>query len=187
MNLPLIITRGKAAVKIRKAETNGKLDFFTELESGTIHILTIHQDERDQEKCFRLSGNSEANWVWCSVAPSAGDAGKTERERDRTSITDTDAQTHTSIWARRQQKISFVKINAHPEVEMSMFNPHIFKVNWSFQPYGCKKRNYNYIDMHWSVLRSILLPYQVSSFRLEERKHPKHTFQCLFYFICVSL
>ena len=43
-------------LKIRKAETNGKLDFFTELESRTIHILTIHQVERDQEKCFGLSG-----------------------------------------------------------------------------------------------------------------------------------
>lgn len=63
MNLPLIITRGKAVAKIRKAETNGKLDFFTELESKTIHILTIHQDERDQEKCFGLSGKREANWV----------------------------------------------------------------------------------------------------------------------------
>lgn len=55
MNLPLIITPGQAAVKHREAETNGKLDFFTELESSWIHILTIHLDERDQEKCFGLS------------------------------------------------------------------------------------------------------------------------------------
>ena len=42
-------------MKHGEAETNGKLDFFTELESSWIHILTIHPDEPDQEKCFGLS------------------------------------------------------------------------------------------------------------------------------------
>lgn len=39
------------------AETNGKLDFFTELEWGVeIHILTSHQLAVDQDKCFGLVG-----------------------------------------------------------------------------------------------------------------------------------
>lgn len=57
-NLPLIITGGDAWGKVGGAETNGKLDFFTELEwGGGIHILTSHQQAVDQEKCFWLVGD----------------------------------------------------------------------------------------------------------------------------------
>lgn len=57
-NLPLIITGGDAWGKVGGAETNGKLDFFTELEwGGGIHILTSHQQAVDQEKCFGLVGD----------------------------------------------------------------------------------------------------------------------------------
>lgn len=56
-NLPLIITGGAARRSVGLAETNGKLDFFTELEWGVgIHILTSHQRAVDQDKCFGLVG-----------------------------------------------------------------------------------------------------------------------------------
>lgn len=57
-NLPLIITGGAARRSVGLAETNGKLDFFTELEWGVgIHILTSHQRAADQDKCFGLVGD----------------------------------------------------------------------------------------------------------------------------------
>lgn len=56
-NLPLIITGGEARRSVGLAETNGKLDFFTELEWGVeIHILASHQLAVDQNKCFGLVG-----------------------------------------------------------------------------------------------------------------------------------
>lgn len=56
-NLPLIITGGDARCSVGLAQTNGKLDFFTELEWGVeIHILTCHQLAVDQDKCFGIVG-----------------------------------------------------------------------------------------------------------------------------------
>lgn len=70
-NLPLIITGGEARCSVGLAETNGKLDFFTELEWGVeIHILTSHQLAVDQNKCFGLvgEGGSKLCVMLCGIS-----------------------------------------------------------------------------------------------------------------------
>lgn len=69
-NLPLIITGGEARRSVGLAETNGKLDFFTELEWGAeIYILTSHQLAVDQDKCFGLvgEGGSKLSVMLCGT------------------------------------------------------------------------------------------------------------------------
>ena len=68
-NLPLIITHRKAAVNIRTAETNGKLDFF--------HWIREHDDPyidntsrwKRSGKVFRtVGGNGRQTAPWCRLA-----------------------------------------------------------------------------------------------------------------------
>lgn len=61
-NLPLIITGGEARGNVGKAEPNGKLDFFTELESGGMGDPYIdkpsagHRSGEVLQTCRRVEG-----------------------------------------------------------------------------------------------------------------------------------
>lgn len=79
-NLPLIITGGEARGNVGEAETNGKLDFFTELESGGMGDPYIdkpsagHRSRKVLQTCRRVEGKlhgSDAPWHLCMLPAAA--------------------------------------------------------------------------------------------------------------------